>query len=259
MARPIKDTVLYFSHDADASNGKTVTILESQFGIAGYAFWFKLLEILADVPGHVIRCSNYNDWQFLLAKTKVDENTGLAIIQKLCDLGALDSCLWKHKMIWSDNFVERLSDVYKNRKREVPQKPLLPVETPQRVELIPVETPQGAELLPVETPQSKVKKSIVNNNTNNHKDDIALIFKTYEDEIGALTPSVSTQVGKWVDTLNSRAGDWVVDAINRAAGQNKRSWAYVNGILKKWEAQGFKDGDAKPSSKEQSTHGDGWQ
>ena len=56
MARPIKHTVDYFSHDADASEGKTLTILENNFGLEGYAAWFKLLERLSKAENHVMKC-----------------------------------------------------------------------------------------------------------------------------------------------------------------------------------------------------------
>lgn len=44
MARPKKQTVDYFPHFV--KGGRTIFILENKFGNDGYAFWFKLLEIL---------------------------------------------------------------------------------------------------------------------------------------------------------------------------------------------------------------------
>ena len=46
MARPRKQTVDYFPHYCKC--GRTIFILENRFGNDGYAFWFKLLEILGD-------------------------------------------------------------------------------------------------------------------------------------------------------------------------------------------------------------------
>ena len=57
MARTQKDTVDYFPHDADASAGDTLTVLEGQYANDGYAFWFKLLERLASSEGHFIDLS----------------------------------------------------------------------------------------------------------------------------------------------------------------------------------------------------------
>ena len=44
MARPAKTSVDYFPHMAHS--GKTIAILEARWGNDGYAFWFKLLELL---------------------------------------------------------------------------------------------------------------------------------------------------------------------------------------------------------------------
>jgi len=44
MARPNKQGVDYFPHFVN--HGKTMFILEEKFGNNGYAFWFKLLELL---------------------------------------------------------------------------------------------------------------------------------------------------------------------------------------------------------------------
>ena len=71
MARPQKDIVSYFPHDANACTGDTLTVLQSRFGNDGYAFWFKLLEKLASTEGHYIDCRNPTKWQLLLAKTGI--------------------------------------------------------------------------------------------------------------------------------------------------------------------------------------------
>jgi hypothetical protein len=159
MARPQKQTVDYFPHDAHASAGDTLTVLESRFGNNGYAFWFKLLERLCAADGHYIDCRNIQKWQTILAKAHVDEATGEAIMVLLLEMEAIDKGLWKSRVIWCQHLVDNLADVYKNRKRPLPQKP---VSTPNNHVSTPDNTTTD-ELLPVETPQSKVKESKVNN------------------------------------------------------------------------------------------------
>lgn len=47
-----------------------------------------------------------------------------AIIEKLAEIEAIDKELWdKQKIIWSGNFLKRVVDVYKNRRRELPCRP----------------------------------------------------------------------------------------------------------------------------------------
>ena len=47
MTRPRKNNAEYFSHDTDASSDEKIIYLESKFGLAGYAFYFKMLEVLS--------------------------------------------------------------------------------------------------------------------------------------------------------------------------------------------------------------------
>lgn len=121
MARPLKDTVDFFPHYVKA--GRTIFILESKFGNDGYAFWFKLLEILGESEGHSYDCSNSANWAFLLARTRCDEKTAEKIIQTLIDLGKVDSELWGKRIIWVQHLVDNLSDVYRRRQAKIPQKP----------------------------------------------------------------------------------------------------------------------------------------
>ncbi len=124
MARVQKDTVSYFPHDANACTSDTLTVLQSRFGNDGYAFWFKLLEKLALTDGHSLDVSNPTKWHLLLAKMGVNELTGVEIMKLLVEMQAIDKDLWDSKVIWCQKLVENISDVYKNRRREIPQKPL---------------------------------------------------------------------------------------------------------------------------------------
>ena len=163
MARPKKLTVDYFPHII--KQGKTMTILENRFGNDGYAFWFKLLEILGTTEGHSYRYENITDIEFLLAKTKVDREIAENILDLLSELGAIDKKLWENKIIWSDNFIDNVADVYNKRSTELPQKPVIDNENSEDEELSESETNvndvfgEKTEQLGEKTPQSKLKKS----------------------------------------------------------------------------------------------------
>jgi len=121
MARPKKKIVDYFPHQC--VSGKTMFVLEQEFGNDGYAFWFKLLELLGSTDGHFFDCRNVSEFKFLQAKTKTSQDSASRMLDLLRDLGAIDSVLWDKKVIWSQNFVDGLSTVYSNRKVEMPVKP----------------------------------------------------------------------------------------------------------------------------------------
>ncbi len=119
--RPEKNTVDYFPHFV--KGGKTLFILQSQYKNDGYAFWYKLLSILSDTDNHVFDTRNPLNWQFLLAETLVSEETGVRILNLLSELDAIDAELWKHKVIWVQNLVNNFAEIYKKRKRLLPQRP----------------------------------------------------------------------------------------------------------------------------------------
>lgn len=123
MARPKKQTVDYFPHII--KQGKTMTILENKFGNDGYAFWFKLLEILGSTDGHLYEYRNTTDKEFLHAKTLVSEDTAKEILNLLAELNAIDQELWEENIIWCDNFIDNIEDAYSRRKVNVPHKPTM--------------------------------------------------------------------------------------------------------------------------------------
>ena len=121
MARPAKVKVDYFPHVTHT--GKSIAILETRWGNDGYAFWFKLLELLGDSDDFAYNCNQSADWEYLLAKTRVTDPVALAILNKLAEIGAIDADCWTRKIVWSDHFVRNLESVFEKRKRQAPQKP----------------------------------------------------------------------------------------------------------------------------------------
>lgn len=139
MARPKRQTVDYFPHFV--KGGRTIFILEDRFGNDGYAFWFKVLEILGEAEGHFYDCSNGSNWAFLLAKTHLTEEEANNIISVLIDLGKIDAELWAEKRIlWVENFVKNLSEVYRTRHTDLPLKPCFEPEKPVKEEVISEKT-----------------------------------------------------------------------------------------------------------------------
>jgi len=161
MARPLKETVDYFSHDSDASESRTVSILENHYGAEGYSAWFKLLERVSRTRNHVIDCRNGEDVEFLAAKFKMQPERLKEILAKMAELGAIDYDLWQSQIIWCQNLVDRLKDVYDNRKQRLPSKPIVSTDDNR------VLTLDNQVINPCNTTkESKVKESKVNKEIN---------------------------------------------------------------------------------------------
>ena len=84
------------------------------------------------------------------------------------------------------------------------------------------------------------------------------IFALYEDNIGALSPLLAEELkeaeGRYPDT-------WLREAFGIAVAENKRSWRYVAGILRRWTAEGRKNRgdvergkDGKPGRHTETDH-----
>ena len=124
MARPLKRTVDYFPHFVNS--GKTLLILQNEFGNDGYAFWFKLLSLLCKTDGQVFDYNNSASWRLLLAETCLGEDNAYKILQLLAEIEAIDPILYQAKIIWVQNLVDNLSDVYiRRRNGSVPEKPVI--------------------------------------------------------------------------------------------------------------------------------------
>jgi len=163
LSRPQKQTVDYFPHDSDASSSKTIFILETEFGNDGYAFWFKLLELLANSQGHVYDVRNPAAWRFLLARTRVSSDLAERILQTLAELEAIDSELWQsQRMLWVQHLVDNVTDAYRNRKSSVPSRPSSNSQKPMVPEDSDVRNPPLAHVSNSENPQTKLNKTKLN-------------------------------------------------------------------------------------------------
>lgn len=169
MARPKKKTVDYFPHKC--VSGKTIFILEQEFGNDGYAFWFKLLEQLGSKEGHYIDCKNASELRFLQAKTRLSGDKTLEMLNLLAELEAIDPELWEQKVIWSQNFVDGISDVYINRRVEKPSKPSFYTPKPTYAALSgPDYSDPTAESTQSRLKEIKVKETKENNLSQNARE-----------------------------------------------------------------------------------------
>lgn len=123
MGRPRKQTVDYFPHFV-TTDSRTKFILEQSWGNDGYAFWFKLLELLGRSEGHYYDLSTTANDKYLMALMKIEESVIYEILETLADLGNIDKELWQERrIIWCQSLVDNLQDVYSKRTVSAPKKP----------------------------------------------------------------------------------------------------------------------------------------
>lgn len=241
MARPVKPGVDYFPHAV--TSGKTMFTLESQFGNDGYAFWFKLLEILGTQKELYYDCNKKTNWLFLVAKTRVPEQTAIEILNLLAELEAIDTELWENKIIWCQNFVDGVAGVYVKRRASVPQKPVL--------ESFCTENDSTPKVIETESTQSKVKESKVEKTIVEHSNARASeseseednfeseknIFDFYQEKLGLLSSRAMRELVSYSHELSD---DVLRLALDEAIDRGAANWSYISAILARCKAEGVK-------------------
>jgi len=81
------------------------------------------------------------------------------------------------------------------------------------------------------------------------------IFKLYEENIGPLTPMIA-------DALKAAEQEyprkWIEQAVGEAARRNKRSWKYVETILRRWKEEGHgEEQDRRDAEKDRRKYVEG--
>ena len=154
MTRPRKQTVDWFPHRCN--HGATIFILESKYQEAGYAFWFKLLEVLGSTEGHRIDCKDEKRFAYLCAYTKSTPEICLERMELLARMEAIDKELWTEgKIIWCQNFVDGIHAAYRNRQLPTPDRPSFERELPGLSGVSSVRNPERKEVEEVEEGKKK--------------------------------------------------------------------------------------------------------
>ena len=121
MARKQKNYVDYFPHDTHQS--KAVRTISKTYGNDGYAFYYKLRELLGRTDNYNYDLSQRIDWFDFLGEMDVEEQQAKELIEFLVTIGELDKELWEQESrLWSNSLIEDISDVYDKRVAEIPDK-----------------------------------------------------------------------------------------------------------------------------------------
>jgi hypothetical protein len=122
MSNKPKLTVDWFPHSC--LHKDSLHIVESHWREKGYTCWFKLLERLGVTPGHQITIEDDSKKLLLLwSQSGLTSEEGKSVFDLFAELGMIDEDLYNEGIIWSDNFVEKVSGAYSKRKGKAPEKP----------------------------------------------------------------------------------------------------------------------------------------
>jgi len=208
MARPHRATVEYFPHFCNS--GTTKFVLQERFGNDGYAFWYRLLELLGRTDNHFYNFSKPQSWEFLLAETFVDSATANRILETLAELETIDAELFEKKIIWCQKFVDNLASLYARRKSPLPVRP---------------DSQSNHTTTPIIIDDDTIPDPV-----------FAGMIKVFEENIGVITPMMSDRIKVIQEEYPE---GWFEKAVNEAVIHGKHNMKYIETILENWKANGI--------------------
>ena len=186
MARPIKLGLDYFPHDTHSNDDTALALIEAEFGIAGYAVYFKLLEFIysqgyAALWGADERSLFYHKLGAVgVSETKASEIVKGLVRRSLFDKGVLNS----FQILTSKSIQLRWLEAKRKKIDDIDPKVCLVEPTAKGISsprlrisknkqgVFATETTTEEGVFATETPQSKVKESISNSSNNNNAREI---------------------------------------------------------------------------------------
>lgn len=150
MARPIKNSCDYFSHDAGMRNHRKIKSVRQKFGITGYGIWCMLIEYLTASDGNEFENSAL-EYELMSG----DFGVSVTEIRDVVDYCICLELLFKNNgFVFSESLNERLTSVYQKRGRA---KELSKKQRRKNGQFVSSNTDSTAVSV-TETPQSKVNE-----------------------------------------------------------------------------------------------------
>lgn len=119
MGQPQKITADWFPFYV--RDGRTLFALQQKYGLAGIGFFTQVFRLLGQTPGHYYTLADEYDRQRFLQFCGTSESECRAMLTEMAKTGKIDRALWDdHEIIWSDEYVESLHELYRKRKAGVP-------------------------------------------------------------------------------------------------------------------------------------------
>ena len=243
MGRPKKQTVDYFPHFVTGSR-RTIYVLEEGWRNDGYAFWFKLLELLCQNDGHSFDVSTQANMRYLCAYAKTTPETAAEILDTLADLGNIDEELWKErKIIWCQSLVDNLKDVYDKRTTPIPKKPfsvdILPENSPETGENGDTAPKTGAKT--ADTPANGKKPTGKKPKTPKKKEEAQPEKVKYAEFVRMTEEEYEKLVAQYGKDMVAR----MIEVLDNYKGQNGKTYKSDYRAILNWVVERVKEEQAK--------------
>lgn len=231
----------YFPHDSNAKDDPKCVLLIEQLGLEGYGTYWVLIETLRDQPGYRYPLA-------LVPALARRFNTSSEKINTVIHKYGLFQV--DEEDFFSPSLIRRMEPLdLKREQNRIAGK----ISAQKRLMLNTGSTHvQNVFDAGSTSVQPEEKRITEKKKEEERREDLGAlsaaamleksyqkIFSLYEDNIGMLSPIISDNIKL---AFNEYPMDWIIKAIEKATSLEKRSWGYVDGILKGWKRDGFNNG-----------------
>lgn len=273
----MKKGMEYFPLDVDFFEDEKIQFVSSRFGIKGEIFTIRLLT-------RIYRNGYFTKWDedaaYLFSKVAGKEFTpGLAnsIVHELVKRGFFDKTLFDSLGILTSHGIQRrFFKACERRKSVTVEKQYLLVDPSDFKNLkmgmsslsshlngkCEHDVNINAKNVDINSKnvniskQSKVEQSRVEQSSSSNSDDgdLAKLVKNYQDNIHPVSGHIEKE--KLIDMLDVYGLDIAMKAIERAVLRGHRNLGYIEGILKRWQENGYDGPDKQEPAADKETQYD---
>lgn len=164
MARPLKQGIDYFPHDTDASNDEKIEYIEALYGLAGYAFYFKILERIYRSGIGYMDFSDEMTEKIWAKNLNIRINIFKKMLESCVKVGLFSQEEWmKDRRITSEAVMKRMREILFDRKRmrekRAQNNPLSPEQIHHSSPINSEQTSDQSDIKEIKLKESKINKS----------------------------------------------------------------------------------------------------
>ena len=260
MARPIKQGLDYYPLDVGFLQDVKIRRIMRACGIQSIPVLISLLANIYRNDGYFLRWSP--DMSFLIAdELGVSEGAVTATVDKAVQVDFFNANMYEcYGVLTSEGIQSRFFEAASRRREVRYDARFLLINVNVYKNLVNVDNnPVNVD----DNPQSKVKESKVNKSKEEGEEKTSAaadeIMGYYSSNIHPVSSLVEKD--KLIALVETHGDAFVHKAIERAVVRNKRSLAYITGILNRWEANGYDEGISEnhKSSRNQWQHSEDYE
>lgn len=260
MARPIKQGLDYYPLDVGFLQDVKIRRIMRACGIQSIPVLISLLANIYRNDGYFLRWSP--DMSFLIAdELGVSEGAVTATVDKAVQVDFFNANMYEcYGVLTSEGIQSRFFEAASRRREVRYDARFLLINVNVYKNLVNVDNnPVNVD----DNPQSKVKESKVKESKEEREERTSAaadeIMGYYSSNIHPVSSLVEKD--KLIALVETHGDAFVHKAIERAVVRNKRSLAYITGILNRWEANGYDEGISEnhKSSRNQWQHSEDYE